>query len=75
MDNFEHFQSLQRVLVEAAFDTSLDARREQDEAVFSLTVKLHHQTPEKMASLSAITTDNGFAFTIDGDSAAIMKLT
>jgi hypothetical protein len=65
MNNLEHFQSLQRVLVTAAFDTSLNARRERDEAVFSLTLKLHEQTEEKMSSIVEIKTDNRFVFTTD----------
>jgi hypothetical protein len=74
MHELEEFQTLQRLLVEAGFATTLEARRERNEAVFSLTVKMHEQTPEEMARLADITTRNNFSFTVDGKEAAITKL-
>jgi hypothetical protein len=37
VNDLERFQDLQIKLVEAGFDTTLRARRERNEAVFSLT--------------------------------------
>ncbi len=74
MNDLERFQALQRFLVEVGFDTTLDARREGNQAVFSLIVNVHNQPPEMMAKLSEITTNNNFAFTVDHDKAAITLL-
>jgi hypothetical protein len=75
VNDLERCQELQRLLVEAGFDTTLNARRERDEAVFSLVVELHgEQAPEVMAKLVGITTPHGFGFTIDGDTVQIVML-
>lgn len=74
MHDLAGFQSLQRALVEAGFATTLEARREGKDAVFSLEVDLHEQTPEKMASLSELTSANGFTFTVERDVAAVVAL-
>ena len=61
-------------LVQAGFDTTLRARREGNEAVFSLTVALHQeQTPELMARLTEIITRYGFAFTAENETVEITK--
>jgi hypothetical protein len=74
MNDLERFQAVQRLLVEAGFATTLEARRERNEAVFSLVVALGEQTPEKMAALAEITTQNNFAFTVENDRAAIRRI-
>ena len=75
MNELERFQDLQVKLVEGGFDTTLKARREQNEAVFSLTVALHHeQTPELMAKLTEIVSAHGFAFTAENETVAITTL-
>jgi hypothetical protein len=71
MQDLQSFQELQRELVNANFESTLDARREGNQAVFSLLVKLDEQTPERMARLAEITTDRNFAFTVENGSAAI----
>jgi hypothetical protein len=71
----ERFQDLQVKLVEAGFDTTLKARRERNEAVFSLTVALHHeQTPVLMAKLTEIISAHGFAFTAENETIEITTL-
>jgi hypothetical protein len=74
MNDLERFQSLQRALVDAGFATTLEARRERNEAVFSLTVDVDEQDPAQMALLAELTTENGFAFTVDHNHAAISAL-
>ena len=74
MNDLERFQALQRLLVDAGFATTLEARREANEAVFSLSVDLGKQTPEEMAVLAEITTKNNFAFVVDGNRADISLL-
>lgn len=75
MNDLERFQSLQVKLVEGGFDTTLRARRERNEAVFSLTVALHQeQTPELMAKLTDIIGSHGFAFTAENETVDITKL-
>lgn len=75
MNDLERFQVLQVKLVEGGFDTTLKARRERNEAVFSLTVALHHeQTPELMAKLTEIVRAHGFAFTAENETIAITTL-
>jgi hypothetical protein len=74
LNDFERFQTLQRVLVEVGFDTTFDARREGNQAVFSLMVNVHDQPAAMMAQLAEITTDNNFAFTVNRDKAAITML-
>jgi hypothetical protein len=74
MNDLERFQALQRLLVDAGFATTLEARREKNEAVFSLSIDLCKQTPEEMAVLAEITTKNNFAFTVDDDRADISLL-
>ncbi len=74
MNDLERFQALQRLLVDAGFTTTLEARREGNEAVFSLSVDLRKQTPEEMAVLAEITTKNNFAFTVEDDRADISLL-
>jgi hypothetical protein len=75
VNELERFQDLQVKLVEGGFDTTLKARREQNEAVFSLTVALHHeQTPELMAKLTEIVSAHGFAFTAENETVAITTL-
>ena len=74
MNEFERFQELQRLLVESGLDTRLDARREGNEAVFSLAVRFHGQTPEKMAALTAVTSANGVTFIVSDDTAQIKSL-
>jgi hypothetical protein len=73
MTDLEHFQALQRALVDANFETGLEAWREGNQAVFSLNAKLQEQTPEKMATLSELTTANGFTFRVENDRAWIVK--
>jgi hypothetical protein len=69
------FQDLQVKLVEGGFDTTLRARREGNEAVFSLTVALHHeQTPELMARLTEIVSAYGLAFTAENETIEITSL-
>ena len=70
MNDFVRFQLMQRLLVEGGLDTTLSAHREGDEAVFSLSVDLHKQTPEAMAKLAELTSDNQFAFTVGKDNVA-----
>ena len=75
MNELERFQDLQVKLVEAGFDTTLKARRERNEAVFSLTVALHHeQTPELMAKLTEIVSAHGLAFTAENETIEITTL-
>jgi hypothetical protein len=75
MNTLERFQDLQRLLVDAGFDTTFKARRERNEAVSSLAVALHsEQQPEVMAKLAEITTANGFSFTAEGEMVAITML-
>jgi hypothetical protein len=75
MNDLERFQDLQVRLVEGGFDTTLKARRDGNEAVFSLTVALHHeQTPELMAKLTQIVSGHGFAFTAENETIAITTL-
>jgi hypothetical protein len=74
VNDFERFQALQRVLVGVGFDTTFDARREGNQAVFSLQVDVHDQPAEMMAQLAEITTENQFAFTVNRDKAAITML-
>jgi hypothetical protein len=75
VNELERFQDLQVKLVEGGFDTTLKARREQNEVVFSLTVALHHeQTPELMAKLTEIVSAHGFAFTAENETVAITTL-
>jgi hypothetical protein len=75
VNELERFQGLQVKLVEAGFDTTLRARREGNEAVFSLTVALHHeQTPELMARLTEIIGAHGFAFTAENETIEITTL-
>jgi hypothetical protein len=74
MNDLERFQTLQRALVDAGFASTLEARRERNEAVFSLTVAIDEQDPAQMALLAELTTDNGFAFTVDGKHASITTL-
>jgi len=75
VNELERFQDLQVKLVEGGFYTTLKARREQNEAVFSLTVALHHeQTPELMAKLTEIVSAHGFAFTAENETVAITTL-
>ena len=74
MNDFVRLQMTQRVLVEGGMDTTLDARREGDQAVFSLSVDLHEQSPEAMAKLAQITSDNHFAFTVGKDNVAALTL-
>jgi hypothetical protein len=74
VNDLERFQALQRLLVNAGFGSTLDVRREANQAVFSLSVGLGTQEPETMATLSKITTDNNFAFTVEDDRAAISLL-
>jgi hypothetical protein len=75
VNELERFQDLQVKLVEAGFDTTLKARRERNEAVFSLTVALHHeQTPELMAKLTEIISAHGFAFTAENEMIEITSL-
>lgn len=73
--NLESFQALQQSLVRAGFDSTLRARRDGNEAVITMTVALHHeQTPERMAELTEIVTDNGFAFTAENETITITAL-
>lgn len=74
MNDLERFQALQRLLVESRFTSSLEARREGDEAVFSLSVDVDTQNAEQMKVLAEVMTDNNFAFTIDGTHADISLL-
>jgi hypothetical protein len=74
MNDLERFQALQRLLVEAGFASTLEARREANNAVFSLTVDVDKQSPEQMAVLAEVMTDNNFAFTLDGNRADISLL-
>jgi hypothetical protein len=75
VNELERFQDLQIKLVEGGFDTTLKARREQNEAVFSLTVALHHeQTPELMAKLTEIISAHGLAFTAENETIEITTL-
>jgi hypothetical protein len=75
VNELERFQDLQVKLVEGGFDTTLRARREGNEAVFSLTVALHHeQTPELMAKLTEIISRHGFAFTAENETVEITTL-
>ena len=74
MNDLERFQAVQRFLVEVGFHTTFEARREGNQAVFSLVVDVHDQPAEKMAQLSEITTENNFAFTVNHDKAAITLL-
>ena len=75
VNDLERFQDLQVKLVQADFDTTLRARREGNEAVFSLTVALHQeQTPELMARLTEIITRHGFAFTAENETVEITTL-
>lgn len=75
MHDLERFQALQRQLVtEAGLPTTLEARREGDQAVFSLSVDLRDQEPEQMAALGEITTGNGFTFSVDDKRADISLL-
>jgi hypothetical protein len=75
VNELERFQDLQVKLVEAGFDTTLKARRERNEAVFSLTVALHHeQTPELMAKLTEIVSAHGLAFTAENETIEITTL-
>jgi hypothetical protein len=75
VSELERFQDLQVKLVVAGFDTTLKARRERDEAVFSLTVALHQeQTPEVMAKLTEIIGGHGFAFTAENETVEITAL-
>ena len=72
MNEFVHFQLVQRQLVEAGLDTTLAAHREGNEAVFSLSVHLHEQNPDTMARLTEVTTKNQFTFTIDRHNTAAL---
>jgi hypothetical protein len=74
MNDLERFQALQRELVDAGFATTLDARRERNEAVFSLTVALDDDDPAQVAALAEVTTARGFAFTAEDKRAAISLL-
>jgi hypothetical protein len=75
VNDLERFQDLQVKLVEAGFDTTLRARRERNEAVFSLTVALHHeQTPELMAKLTEIISAHGLVFTAENGMIEITTL-
>jgi hypothetical protein len=75
VNDLERFQDLQVKLVEAGFDTTFRARREGNEAVFSLTVALHQeQNPELMARLTEIITRYGFAFTAENETVEITTL-
>jgi hypothetical protein len=75
MNDLERFQDLQVKLVEGGFDTTLRARREQNEAVFSLTVALHQeQTPELMAKVTEIVSAYGLAFTAENETIEITTL-
>jgi hypothetical protein len=74
MNNFERFQRLQVLLVQAGFETTLNARREHDEAVISLSAGIDDDSPEQMARLAEITTENDFAFTVDGTTAEVTTL-
>ena len=74
MNELEHFQALQRELVDGGFATTLEARRERNEAVFSLTVTLDRDDPTQVAALAKLTTRRGFAFTVENNHAAISQL-
>jgi len=75
VNDLERFQGLQVKLVEGGFDTTLRARREGNEAVFSLTVALHQeQTPELMSKLTGIIGAHGFAFTAENETVDITTL-
>jgi hypothetical protein len=75
MNDLERFQAVQVKLVAAGFDTTLKARREGNEAVFSLTVALHHeQTPELMARLTEVVSGEGLAFTAESETIEITAL-
>ena len=74
MNDLEHFQALQRELVNAGFATTFEARRERNEAVFSLTVTLDDGDPAQVAALADITTRRGFAFTVEDNHAALSLL-
>ena len=75
MNELERFQHLQVKLVEAGFDTTVKARRERNEAVFSLTVALHReQTPELMAQLTEIISEHGLAFTAENETIEVTTL-
>jgi hypothetical protein len=75
VNELQRFQDLQIELVEGGFDTTLKARRERNEAVFSLTVALHQeQTPELMAKLTEIVSARGLAFTAENETIEITTL-
>jgi hypothetical protein len=75
VNELQRFQDLQIELVEGGFDTTLKARRERNEAVFSLTVALHQeQTPELMAKLTEIISARGLAFTAENETIEITTL-
>jgi hypothetical protein len=74
MHDLERFQTLQRMLVDADFATTLEARREGNQAVFSLSADIDEQAPPKMAALAEITMGNGFAFSVDDGRADISLL-
>jgi hypothetical protein len=74
MNDFVRFQLMQRRLVEAGLESTLDARREGNQAVFSLTVHVHEQNSDGMARLAALTTENGFSFTFEKDDRAALTL-
>jgi hypothetical protein len=74
MPDLQSFQELQRELVNANFESTLDARREGNEAVFSLLVKVDEHAPDRMARLAEITTARNFAFSVENGNAAISAL-
>jgi hypothetical protein len=72
MTDLQDFQRLQVSLVEGGFDTTLQAHREADQAVFSLSVALHHeQTPEVMTKLTDIVAGHGLSFTAEDETVRI----
>jgi hypothetical protein len=74
-NDLTQFQDLQGELVRAGFDTTLKARREGTEAVFSLTIALHHgQTPETMAAVTGMIERFGLGFTAEGENVSVVAL-
>jgi hypothetical protein len=70
MTNFEQFQSLQIELVRAGFETTLHAQPHGDDAVLSMFVDLRKQSATDIEKLDALTTRNGFSYTVGDDSLA-----
>jgi hypothetical protein len=72
MNDLQHFQRVQVSLVEGGFDTTLQAHRDGDQAVFTLIVTLHQEeTPELMARLTEIITGHGLSFTAENETVEI----